>query len=75
MSVTTAPARRSTTIVPRSLSAGFVHASNTCVLAAVAVALLTLPGDRLSIVMTVLPLSLPPFAWVPVQSSIWAVSA
>ena len=42
---------------------------------AVAVALMTLPGDRLSIVMMVLPLSLPSCAFVLVQSLIWADSA
>ena len=62
MSPTADPARRSTRIVPRSLSAGLVHASVTCVLPEVAVALLTLPGDRLSIVTVVPPLSLP--AWL-----------
>ena len=57
------------------MSAGLVPVITTSELPAVALALLTLSGDRLSIVMVVLPLSLPSCALMPVQSVIWAVSA
>ena len=68
VSVTADVARRSTTRLPRSASTGFVQVSTTCALPAVAVAAVTLPGDRLSMVTVVPPVSLPACALVPVHA-------
>ena len=60
---------------PRSASAGFVHATATWPLPAVTVDAVTFPGDRLSIVTVVPPVSLPACAFVPVHAVIAAVTA
>ena len=67
--------RRNTTIEPRSASAGFVHATATWPLPAVTVDAVTFPGDRLSIVTVVPPVSLPACPPVPVQLLTSAVTA
>jgi hypothetical protein len=75
VSVTTEVVRRNTMIDPRSASAGLVQETDTCVLPAVTLEAVTLPGDKLSIVTVVPPLSDPACALVPVHAVIAAVTA
>ena len=75
VSVTILVVRRSTTIVPRSASPGFVHASDTWLSPGVAVDAVTSPGDRLSIVTVVPAASDPACPFVPVHAEISAVTA
>ena len=72
---TTEVVRRSTTIECRSASAGLVQASDTCALPAVAVADVTLPGDKLSIVIVAPAVSVPAWPSVLVNALTSAVTA
>ncbi len=73
-SATADVARRSTMMLPRSASTGLVQLSTTWVLPGVAVAAVTLPGDRLSMVTVALAVSEPVWALVPVQAEMRAVT-